>query len=1621
MKKIVPAFLLLCLILFTSGFSLKEWRTSLYDSVKSQAESNFSALFNRHVSIASAGGLIVGRIELNNMTIPGLGRAEKVVLTYNPITYAFAKGDMVPALTKITVINGSFKIERDKNGVFTILSSFSGSGASAGPPPFHGRVIIQNCSAEYIDQRGFKETPGYFSVKAQKVNGWLDLGKKDALNFSVSGRVPEFVKAQGSFDLTTKKYELNVAAEKLDLKKWANYTIPLPGFQAQGGKADLNLRVAPAKTKGWAAALTGKVSFYGAAADFQSYLLSAVSGDLFLDDEKLAVKNLTVKINGLLLAVNGRFYDFSQRNLDLSIFATAPELTSLTSFWPQLKSLDPAGHGTAKIRLAGSVANPIISGEATIAQGQIYGQAVSGTVKFSLKNKTLSANSNNLKFFNGQLNARLDLELSNNPSLNLNCKISGLDLAALAQRSPGIEGKADGTFELGGPLNDLKGKLSAQLSRGLVFGQPMHRVSSSFKIVNNNFLLDEFTAASGDVNFRADGTVTHDLVFDLRAEAAGFHLKGKGVFGEMSATLNSFKGRTRWKLDKEFLAQPLSNLTASGEVTLTGGRIGDQLFDEARGGISLGNGRIAINEAQIKKEQSVVRLSGVTGLGTPTKLFVAGNNVDLADLKLNSTGSASFEIEVTGELSKETRIVSLDTLLGLTANGRLQILKAEIAGTAVTEAFLKFNWQDRSLKLEGSRVVTPFSRFNLDLTYKKDGSLEGSLKGAADLNYYHNLTSQFGKISGLVGLALNLGGSVAKPQLSASFRLNNFGFNNIYFDDVSGSLGYSANKLTVLKPISFKNGSDLYSLSGDLVWDPVSPEASSLGLSFQVLKADLASSYRLLYNIQGEISRRFFVARQVQPVTSINPAAFKLPDLSAFSRDGRLQLYLSEGPKPYYLSAWKKVWQQSEKTQAAAPEETMGGCLTAEVTLSGKVADLDGRLLGQISRGFFREFHFDLFEAEASLKGQGIKIGKAVLSKSGGHVSALGTYNLNGALAVKVSADKMPLDILQIVFPGKRFKGVFDLNAILGGSLKNLTASLEARGKNLSLASIDLDEAALSLAKNNDYLYLNKFSLRQGESASSASGFLSLTHPGSVSLEAELKGNTVGLMNLFTDQVKWNSGSADLYARVSGTLNRPKISGRASVKDGSVRIAALESDVKDLQGWASIESNVLTINALTGTWTGKRTKDVSDPVGLAGTIDLSRVLAEKSSLDLNLAFSPTLVYANFPNLYIGTLKVKELSLQGPLYLDGSDGPTLAGRVEVNNSVITLSQPSGGQALPLHLDLNIDLAKNSYVAMGDVATLNLSNILMNLEVTGALQVSGLLRDPDLLGKIVIRRGTVNIFNREFSLLTAEMQKKYSTYSSQIAQENFASFKGDGAQPDLEITASVDVQNQEKDPAGNPVKKKVNVLAHLSGTPGAKEEAQALKISLASYTEDTTKAPSEFVPAAYSEQDLKVMLLPDFIKSLAGIGQTQGAGENNVDSNAVVADYLNSRVQSILFRSLEREAEQTLGLESLTLEYNFGPKIGEALGVRDIKGFEQQKPAWSVGFVKGFFDRLYIDVRYAQGTDQPSPTTYGQTLFNYQLTYKLTPIWSIIYYREPNSLSNPATGYQKMTLKAGFSLW
>ena len=322
-------------------------------------------------------------------------------------------------------------------------------------------------------------------------------------------------------------------------------------------------------------------------------------------------------------------------------------------------------------------------------------------------------------------------------------------------------------------------------------------------------------------------------------------------------------------------------------------------------------------------------------------------------------------------------------------------------------------------------------------------------------------------------------------------------------------------------------------------------------------------------------------------------------------------------------------------------------------------------------------------------------------------------------------------------------------------------------------------------------------------------------------------------------------------------------------------------------------------------------------------------------------------------------------------------------------------------------------------MGDVATLDLSNIFMNLEINSdKLKVAGSLASPSLLGKIFLKRGTVTIFNREFTLLSVESQENYFPYNQEKIKENIALFTGEeGVLPQVTITARVEVENQEEDPSGESITTRAIILSHLQGIMGATEKERALKVTFDSFTEDKTKIPSEFVPTNYSEETIKVMLLPDFIKSLTGISQGQ---DSQVDTNVVVADYLSSRLQTWAFRAVEREVEQRLGLESLTLEYNFGKEVRQGMGIEEERTVEGEKPDLRVGFVKALSDRLFVDFKYSQYAQNVSETGRPE-IFNYQLTYKLSPIWSIIYYREPISLRELTSGYEKVTLKAGLSLW
>lgn len=1623
MKRAGLVVLLLTLVGLTCGFSLRGWGRPIYDGIKGEAEKSFSAMFNAPVKIESAGGIIIGRIELNGVTISGLGRAEQIILTYNPLKYAFKKGDMVPALTKLTVVNGNFKIGRDRQGGLNLSALFPTTGEKEpAAPAFHGWLIIRDCRAAYLDERGWRPEPRRFELSAEKLNGWIDLRGTNSVKFNLSGLVPEKAQVKGQFNLQTNAYELNIEATDVAIAKWANYAVPLPQLKAVGGRADVKLQLTEAKTPGWPVALTGQFIFRNGAAELFGYKLQALNGGLFIADTSLGFRAMRGKLNGLSAALNGRFYDFNKLNLDLTVDLESADLKRAAALLPADQKIDLTGQVSGQIKISGTVADPAAAGLVKVRNGSFYGQEFTGPLGLSYQKKRLAVKSAALNLYQGTAKLQAELDLApREPRLKLSAKYSGLNLGLLAKNTPGVEGAANGYLNLDGPFSSLSGQLAAELSRVLVLGQPMRHLAAKFHVTPDGFSLNSFSANAENAQIFGSGRISHDLTFNISAEAFGLRLAGKGALGPMRAGLQLFKGNVNWKLDQAFLASPFKHLYASGEALLVEGNIGQQRFDRAGGKIEIGGGELKLTDSFLSQGKMVIRADGQIGLGAPTNLSLRSDCLNLGDLPIitqflppdfqDIQGTASLEVKLTGALSRETTFTSPEQLLALSLDGRLEIQTGEAVGLPLHSAGLKVAWHDQSLAITDCRVKLAGSDLKLDFYSDRKGSVNATFEGVVELAQIQKLTAKYGRFSGQAAAKLLLSGTLARPTIKVGFWIDRFAFNNLYLDSVTGSGSFRDGQFSLLEPLLCRDGQDRYALTGQA-------GPAGFALELKILQANLGSAYILGNRLQGELSRRLTPPSASTAVKlRLDSLSLSLPDVQIFDRQGSIRLYSNDANQKYFLKKWSAIKIDSDRQLAKTPAENLGGSINGVLKISNLSGPLTGGFEGKIGPGNFRDLAFDGVEAKLVLKNNAVHFEQVRLTRGQGDLVARGNYDLADRLDLNLLANNLPLDSLQLFFPRKKFQGTFNLKANCTGPLTDLNFSLGGGGRSLDLAGVSIDKATLSMTLKDHNLFIHELSLLQAGALSSAHGSLFLRHPGKLDLEVKLQGNTFGLLNLLSDDFRWVKGESEVRARLKGTLDQPEISGQISVNNGTVYLAQLDSELRQLTGTAEIESNQLTIAGLTGLLNGKRTRYLPAPLGLAGTIDLSRLLAEKGTVDLDLSFSPTRIYFNLPNVFDGNLDIKDLTLRGPLALDLSLGPTLKGNISTDNSIIYLSQ-SGGEAsqlLPLKLDLETSLGKNVYAVMGDVGTFNLSGVFMNLEVASAdtLYVTGPLTTPSLLGKLALRRGTINIFNREFSLLPVDVQERFFPYDPAKVEPNTAVFRGGegaaGVLPEINIVSSVNAETQEN----------VIILARLKGTLGGRSELDGLKISLLSFREDKSKSPPEMTPANYSDQELKVMLLPAFVKSLVGLGQP--GEKTEVDTNVVVADYLSSQVQSLLFRGLERQIEQKLGLESLTLEYNLGPKLKEALGIRDQRGFTDDKPTWSVGFVKGFFDRLYIDVRYSQGVEQPAAVSGASNKFNYQLTYKLSQIWSILYYREPMTLSDFTAGYQKVTLKAGFSFW
>ena len=218
MKKASLLFSLALILIFTSAFSLKEWQTSLYETIKTETIKGIKANFKTDISIGKAEGLVVGQVVFKNVVIPGFAQAKKVYVNYSPVKFAYHK-DVVPAISKITIVDGEFKITRDKRNQFNVFSLLPPEDPNAPPPPpFRAKLIFKNCSVDYVDQLGFRSKAKAFNGKASKLKGKISFQREDEISIKLNGEIQNApAKLSALFDFKRGGYKVNLAAKKVDL------------------------------------------------------------------------------------------------------------------------------------------------------------------------------------------------------------------------------------------------------------------------------------------------------------------------------------------------------------------------------------------------------------------------------------------------------------------------------------------------------------------------------------------------------------------------------------------------------------------------------------------------------------------------------------------------------------------------------------------------------------------------------------------------------------------------------------------------------------------------------------------------------------------------------------------------------------------------------------------------------------------------------------------------------------------------------------------------------------------------------------------------------------------------------------------------------------------------------------------------------------------------------------------------------------------------------------------------------------------------------------------------------------------------------------------------------------
>ncbi|HVJ28191.1 MAG TPA: translocation/assembly module TamB domain-containing protein, partial [Vicinamibacterales bacterium] len=311
----------------------------------------------------------------------------------------------------------------------------------------------------------------------------------------------------------------------------------------------------------------------------------------------------------------------------------------------------------------------------------------------------------------------------------------------------------------------------------------------------------------------------------------------------------------------------------------------------------------------------------------------------------------------------------------------------------------------------------------------------------------------------------------------------------------------------------------------------------------------------------------------------------------------------------------------------------------------------------------------------------------------------------------------------------------------VAGELANIDQLVvEARVEDLDLTLFDYklkNDGLIEVDLNRHVAEIGQLKLRGEGTQLGVTGSISL-HDSTIDVSATGDANLGILQGFFRDLR--TSGVATLTAGVTGSLNQPVFSGKATVKDGRVRYFPMPRSLDAINGTLSFDADGIRLDNVAATLGG-------GSVVFGGRIAMDGFVPG----ELSLTATGERMRFNYPEGFRSEIDA-DLTLRGNVR-----SPVLAGNVTVRDAIygrrfetdpnffnfggttLPTGAPAAASAVPLRFDIRVDAPGGS---------LRIENNIASVAARADLRVQGTYDRPILSGRVEIDRGSIAFEGNRF---------------------------------------------------------------------------------------------------------------------------------------------------------------------------------------------------------------------------------------------------------------------------------